>query len=69
LMASVQDLNSTMPTLANSLYMTVNFGTSSISVFMLGVLGDRFGLDTTYQIATISSFLTILIVLMFRKIS
>jgi FSR family fosmidomycin resistance protein-like MFS transporter len=69
LMASVQDLNSTMPTFANSLYMTVNFGTSSISVFMLGVLGDRFGLDTTYQIATISSFLTILIVLMFRKIS
>ncbi|MFK5882619.1 MAG: MFS transporter [Sulfurospirillum sp.] len=60
LMASVQDLNSGMPTFANSIYMTVNFGVSSIVVYMVGKMGDVIGLNETYQIAAGLSFMCII---------
>jgi len=53
LMASVQDTNSSMPAFMNSMYMTVNFGVSSIIVFCVGFLGDRIGLEKTYMVSCI----------------
>lgn len=53
LMATVQDTNSHMPTFMNSIYMTINFGISSIIVFSVGMLGDQFGLESTYLICNI----------------
>lgn len=53
LMATVQDTNSHMPTFMNSMYMSINFGVSSIIVFCVGILGDKVGLDLTYIISTI----------------
>ena len=55
LMASVQDTNSHMPTFMNSIYMSVNFGVSSIIVFAIGLLGDNLGLQTTYIICNIAA--------------
>ncbi len=67
LMASVQDLNSGMPTFANSIYMTVNFGVSSIVVYMVGKLGDTIGLNETYQIAAALSFVCIAFVFILKR--
>ncbi len=67
LMASVQDLNSGMPTFANSLYMSVNFGVSSIIVFVVGKLGDNIGLNATYKVAAAMSFLCIAFVFVLKK--
>jgi len=53
LMASVQDTNSNMPTFMNSIYMSINFGISSIVVFAVGFLGDTQGLATTYLVFNI----------------
>ncbi|MGL1955757.1 MAG: MFS transporter [Colwellia sp.] len=53
IMATVQDTNSHMPTFMNSIYMTINFGISSIIVFSVGMLGDTFGLESTYLICNI----------------
>ena len=53
LMASVQDTHSPMPTFMNSIYMSINFGVSSMIVFMVGVLGDCVGLETTYIICNV----------------
>jgi FSR family fosmidomycin resistance protein-like MFS transporter len=50
LMASVQDTNSNMPTFMNSVYMSINFGVSSLIVFGIGFLGDILGLHVTYII-------------------
>ncbi|WP_458700249.1 MFS transporter [Sulfurospirillum sp. 1307] len=53
LMASVQDTESNMPTFMNSMYMSINFGVSSLVVFCVGGMGDIFGLDTTYSVFTL----------------
>lgn len=53
LMASVQEIKSHMPTFINSIYMSINFGVSSFIVLSVGVLGDNFGLQTTYIICNI----------------
>ncbi len=68
LLASVQDLDSGMPTFANSIYMSVNFGVGSIVVYMVGKLGDTIGLNETYQVAAALSFVCIAFVFMLKKI-
>jgi FSR family fosmidomycin resistance protein-like MFS transporter len=50
LMAATQDLGSSMPTFMNSMYMFINFGVGSLVVFVVGLLGDRIGLASTYWI-------------------
>ncbi|NOX14769.1 MAG: MFS transporter [Epsilonproteobacteria bacterium] len=67
LLASVQDLNSGMPTFANSIYMSVNFGVGSIVVYVVGKLGDTIGLNETYQVAAALSFVCIAFVFMLKK--
>ena len=53
LMATVQDTESNMPTFMNSMYMSINFGVSSLIVFCVGTVGDLWGLDMTYTIFNI----------------
>lgn len=53
IMATVQETNSHMPTFMNSIYMSINFGVSSIIVFMVGMLGDNLGLENTYIICNV----------------
>lgn len=53
IMATVQDTNSHMPTFMNSIYMSINFGVSSIIVLMVGMLGDNLGLENTYIICNV----------------
>jgi len=56
LMASVQDTQTHMPTFMNSMYMSISFSVTSLVVFIVGILGDGFGLETTFIICNIFAF-------------
>jgi FSR family fosmidomycin resistance protein-like MFS transporter len=51
LMAVVQDTRTSMPTFMNAMYMTINFGISSLIALGIGFMGDTLRLDRTYVIA------------------
>lgn len=53
LMALVQDVSKELPVFMNSIYMTISFGTSAVSVVFAGVLGDWVGLEQTYLISAV----------------
>lgn len=53
LMAIVQSTSSHMPTFMNSIYMSITFGVSASIVFVVGLLGDGFGLHVTYIVCNI----------------
>lgn len=67
LMALVQDVSKKLPVFMNSIYMTISFVTSAISVFFAGILGDWLGLETTYLIASIVALGAIPFVLLLKK--
>lgn len=64
MLALVQDTDSEHPAFVNGIYMTINFGGSSIMVLLIGLLGDHFGLIITYRICTIISIAAIPFILM-----
>lgn len=53
LMALVQDVSRELPVFMNSIYMTISFGTSAVSVVFAGVIGDWVGLEQTYLISAV----------------
>lgn len=59
LMALVQDSSSHMPTFMNSIYMSISFGVSSFMVFVVGYLGDSYGLYFTYIISALIALVAI----------
>lgn len=69
LMALVQDTNSDMPTFMNSIYMLINFGSTSIIVFAVGIAGDSLGLEKTYMICNIVALGTIPAALLIDRFS
>jgi len=63
MMAAVQDTNTGKPTFVNSIYMGINFGISSIVVFLVGYFADIFNLDDVYKVCTLFTFLSLFIIL------
>ncbi len=63
LLAVVNDTKSEHPSFVNGLFMTVNFSFAAIGVFCVGLLGDVFGLHTTYLIAACGGVFTLLFIL------
>ena len=53
LMALVQDRSKELPVFMNSLYMTISFVTSALSVVFAGLMGDWVGLEQTYLISAV----------------
>lgn len=51
ILALVQETNTARPAFVNSIYMTISFTISSVMVLAVGVSGDLFGLELTYQIS------------------
>ncbi len=66
LLALVQDREQENKVFANSIYMTISFVTSAISVFFAGLIGDWVGLENTYKIAAIMAFGAVPFVLMLK---
>lgn len=63
LLALVNDTRSEHPSFINGIFMTVNFSFGAIGVFCVGLLGDVFGLQTTYLIAACGGVFTLLFIL------
>ncbi|MFO7896282.1 MAG: MFS transporter, partial [Candidatus Cloacimonadales bacterium] len=49
-LAMVQDTNSSHPAFANGIYMTINFGISSLMAVLIGLGGDLLGLEHTFML-------------------
>ncbi len=64
LLALIHDTDSEHPAFVNSIYMTINFAMSSIMVLLVGFLGDKIGLTSTYKICAILAFFSIPFVLL-----
>ena len=47
--------------------MTISFGISSFMVLLLGILGDKVGLDLTYKICAGLAFLSVPFIFMLPK--
>ena len=66
LLALVQDREKENKVFANSIYMTISFVTSAISVYFAGAIGDRVGLENAYRIAAFIAFGAVPFVLMLK---
>ena len=58
-MAMIHDLNSDRPSLANGMFMTLNFVAGSIIALVVGVFADHQGLVATYKICALLGLLAI----------
>ncbi|PLX03591.1 MAG: MFS transporter [Marinilabiliales bacterium] len=67
LMALVQDVSKKLPVFMNSIYMTISFVTSAMSVLFAGMLGDWIGLEKTYLISSFLALGAIPFVLLLNK--
>ena len=67
LLAIVQETNTGRPAFVNSIYMTINFGVSSIMVLFIGILGDLVGLDVTFKVCAGMAFLSIPFIFFIEK--
>ncbi|MDZ8118886.1 MFS transporter [Pontiella agarivorans] len=52
-MAMIHDLNSDRPSLANGLFMTMNFAAGSAIAMIVGFAADHYGLAITYKITAV----------------
>lgn len=52
-LAMIHDIPHNRPAFINGLYMTMNFVLSALATFLVGWLGDLFGLETAYIIANV----------------
>ncbi len=68
LLALVQDIGKEKPVFTNSIFMTISFMTSALSVFISGLLGDWIGLANTYKIAAVLALGAIPFVLMLKNV-
>ncbi len=59
ILALVQETNTERPAFINSIYMSINFGIGSLMVLIVGILGDKIGLQLTYQICAVLAFASI----------
>jgi FSR family fosmidomycin resistance protein-like MFS transporter len=55
LLALVQDYGAESPATINGVYMTINFLIQSAMAFLIGVMGDHFGLMLTFKLSAVIS--------------
>ena len=69
LLALVQDTAKEMPVFVNSIYMTISFMASALSVVFAGFMGDFFGLERTYLISAFLALGAVPFVFLLKKTS
>jgi FSR family fosmidomycin resistance protein-like MFS transporter len=67
ILALVQETDTERPAFINSIYMSISFGISSLMVLVVGILGDKIGLQLTYQICAVLAFVSIPFVFILPK--
>jgi len=56
LLAIITNFDAERPAFINGVYMTISFIVGSITIMLVGVLADKFGLEATYRIISIIGF-------------
>jgi FSR family fosmidomycin resistance protein-like MFS transporter len=51
MLAVINELDTEHPAFVNGIFMTINFFLNSLTLLLVGLLSDKFGLDLTYKIA------------------
>ena len=69
LLALVQDTAKEMPVFVNSIYMTISFMASAVSVVFAGFMGGFFGLERTYLISAFLALGAVPFVFLLKKTS
>ncbi len=59
ILALVQETNTERPAFINGIYMTISFSISSLMVLIVGILGDKIGLELTFKICAAFAVLSI----------
>ena len=67
LLALVQDRSNERPSLINGIFLTISFSASSITIMLVGLLGDKFGLELTFRIAALIALMAIPFTLMLKE--
>jgi len=67
IMALVQDSEREYPASANGIYMMINFVINSFVILLIGIVGDRIGLENTYKICLVLSLSGIPFVLLLKN--
>ena len=67
LLALVQDTAKDLPVFVNSIYMTISFGASAVSVVFAGFLGDIIGLEDTYLVSAFLALGAVPFVFLLKK--
>ena len=67
LLAFVHDLKTDKPTFINSIYMGINFGVSSVLVYLVGLVGEKIGLYKTFEITVVTTLLSLLFLKRLKK--
>ncbi|MCK4798853.1 MAG: hypothetical protein KAT05_15865, partial [Spirochaetes bacterium] len=57
------------PAIANSIYMTLSYAFSSLTILSMGKISDFIGLENTFYLFTLCSFAPIIFCIIFYKIS
>jgi len=65
----IQGKGFSFPTTANGIFMSLNFGITSIMLFITGQLSDLFTIGTTYKILGLGAFIGVPIIFMLKKSS
>ncbi|AZV46411.1 MFS transporter [Nautilia sp. PV-1] len=67
LLAFVHDLKTDKPTFVNSIYMGINFGVSSVIVYLVGLVGEKIGLFKTFEITVVLTLISIFFINRLKK--
>ncbi len=67
MLAFVHDLKTDKPTFVNSIYMGINFGVSSIIVYLVGLVGEYIGLFKTFEITVVLTLVSIFFINKLKK--
>ncbi len=68
IMALIQENEKDYPAAANSIYMTMNFAFSFSILYLIGLIGDIWSLETAYTVCSIVGFVSIPFVFILPKI-
>lgn len=59
MLAAVNEIRSDRPAFVNGLYMMLNFIINSAAIMLIGILGDKLGLQTAYLLSVITALFAI----------
>ncbi len=68
ILAYVHDIKTNTPTFINSIYMAMNFGINSLTIYFAGVIAEKIGLYKMFEITIILTLISLIFVYNLKKL-